>query len=436
MRRLLYLFALSLFCFPAISISQAETDWTVMVYMAADNDLEPFVMRNLKQMMRVGSNKHVSIVAQVNSSDQAYFKKTSQTYYVEKNNLKLLPQKTSSLLIDSGDPETLIDFCLSTMKAFPAKKYALVLWDHGTGPLDPFTHHKVRTVDLFSFFDSSEPSLDSFCEKLPFATKKNSTKGVCFDDTTGNYLTEQKLLKALQCICKEGLQGGKFGFIGFDACLMAMVEVASCLKNYTQVMVASQEVELGTGWDYAKALLPLAQKNLSPQEWGAHVVKSYAKTYSFSDDYTLSCLDLESFILLEDNITDLARYLHHIIKEPEGKEVKNIVKLSRYRNFCTYFDEPDFIDFDHFYKNLRENLQSIREQKTSFDSYLEKIDNTLKTGQLLLKKIVVANQSGNYFTNAQGLSIYFPEHFIHQSYRNNLFATSTNWLSFLRSYLS
>ena len=44
--------------------------------------------------------------------------------------------------------------------------------------------------------------------------------------------------------------GQPFELIGFDACLMASVEMASVASPYAKYMVASEEVEPGSGWDY------------------------------------------------------------------------------------------------------------------------------------------------------------------------------------------
>jgi hypothetical protein len=42
----------------------------------------------------------------------------------------------------------------------------------------------------------------------------------------------------------------KFDIIGFDACLMAMYEVAAALHPYARYLLASQLLEPGHGWDY------------------------------------------------------------------------------------------------------------------------------------------------------------------------------------------
>jgi hypothetical protein len=48
--------------------SQTVADWTVMVYMAADNNLEPAALMDLNEMEGVGSSSNVNIVAEVDRS--------------------------------------------------------------------------------------------------------------------------------------------------------------------------------------------------------------------------------------------------------------------------------------------------------------------------------------------------------------------------------
>ena len=53
--------------------------------------------------------------------------------------------------------------------------------------------------------------------------------------------------------------GTKLEFIGFDACLMANVETAYALKDGASFLIASEETEPGTGWDYIKILNNLSK---------------------------------------------------------------------------------------------------------------------------------------------------------------------------------
>jgi hypothetical protein len=42
----------------------------------------------------------------------------------------------------------------------------------------------------------------------------------------------------------------KLDIIGFDACLMAMYEVAAALAPYSKFLLGSELLEPGSGWDY------------------------------------------------------------------------------------------------------------------------------------------------------------------------------------------
>ena len=47
-------------------------------------------------------------------------------------------------------------------------------------------------------------------------------------------------------------------FVGFDACLMGTVETAYAIKNNVDYLIASEEIEPGTGWNYKKLLNQLS----------------------------------------------------------------------------------------------------------------------------------------------------------------------------------
>src|SRR5262249_45293853 len=110
--------------------------WTVLVYMVADNNLEPFGLTDLEEMSKVGSGAGFDIVVQ---ADRA-------AGYVSDPVLNLGDwQGTKRLHVGSGrleevsdigeanmgDPATLADFIEWGIAQYPADRYALVLWDHG-----------------------------------------------------------------------------------------------------------------------------------------------------------------------------------------------------------------------------------------------------------------------------------------------------------------
>ncbi|MCL2047175.1 MAG: clostripain-related cysteine peptidase [Defluviitaleaceae bacterium] len=126
-----------------------------------------------------------------------------------------------------GNPNTLRDFIQYGTRFFPAEKYGLIMWDHGGGAISGFGHDE-------KFGDSSLTLLD--------------------------------LKKAFE---EAGLAQNKLEFLGFDACLMATVEMAILANDYAKVLIAAEDLEPGEGWNYDF----LAVFNENPQIGGLELGK-------------------------------------------------------------------------------------------------------------------------------------------------------------------
>ncbi len=432
-------YLIALLCIMSYSFqSAAQAKWTVMVYMAANNDLDIFAIENIKQMMRIGSNEQLNLIIFLAQEHHASRENYAKIIKIEKDHQLLIKTINNSKLADSGDPKTLIQFCNNTIAQFPADHYALIFWNHGTGPLDPSTGRTLTVSEIFEF-DYSLPESPLYLplfSNFEIVDKKSIQKGVCFDEATGNFLKERDLDFALKMICKQGLNNNKLDLIGFDTCLMAMVEVMYIAKNYAHLMVASQEVERGTGWNYKKALSLFETKAPTPLEFAKHIVNAYAKTYHFANDYTLSCLDLSVAQKLESNIKELAFLLHKgLSNNPET--VAQLLRKSRYSHHCIHFDEPDYIDLDNFLRNLLRNVAHVALLNSPENSSFKKrISEVLAEGLELIKTMVVANKVGSLFDKAKGVSIYFPEHVLHKSYKKSQFSIYTDWLTVIQQFLA
>jgi len=410
---------------------------TIMVYMAADNDLRPFAARNIQQMANIGSNDNVTIVVHLDIRITGN-KKITRRYLIEKDQvLHIDPYNPLTQQMDSGNPATLISFCEWAIKNYIADEYDLILWNHGTGILEPPHGKIINPMDLFVFNPATHRlDLDrsiGFLEAIGSLEPKQ--RGVCWDDTTGNYLSNRKLETALQTICQKCLQGKKFGIIGFDACLMSMIEVGSFIKRYAHVMVGSEEVELGMGWKYDEVLFPFIKEPLSTQAFAAHIVNAYDRTYqSITNDYTLSAINLDSIELLERNIDNIAKVLIESL-EAQRSITHQVIKESKNKMLCTHFDEPTYIDLHHFYRNLLVNIKKIAENTqlntATKNTLLKKLDEGLR----LIEQSVIANTVGKNLKNARGIAIYFPERGIHSSYQEAMFLKSNAWGALLTRYI-
>lgn len=417
----------------------SKKPWTIIVYIAADNDLRGFAARNLKQMSNVGSNSNCNIVAHLDIQLSGN-KKITRRYYIEKDQIfHMNADEPGTQQMDSGDPKTLISCCQWAIQNYPADNYMLIFWNHGTGIIDPATGKIINSVDLFTFNNATNKlDLDRSIGFLDIITiLEQQQRGICWDDTTGHYLTNQKLDEALSYICKNYLNGGKFSIIAFDACLMSMLEVANIIKPYANIMIGSQEVEFAAGWDYARAFNPLSYSAPSNIDLARNIVKMYGQAYdNVTDDYTQSAMNLDTIDTIENNINIIARLLMECLKKQHNNSVKNAIYASSNKLLCTHFDEPSYIDLHHFLSNLQTNLKHFAFTNPSEGNALTKaLHESISEGLSLIEKNVIAYACGKNVSSARGISIYFPERRIHTSYRKTNFAATNDWPTFLAQYL-
>lgn len=426
------------------SLSKKES-YTVGIYMAADNDLFPFAGRNIKQMQNVGSNEKLNIVVNFNMH-KTNNKKISKRFLIKKDKLIQIGPDFSA---DSGSVNTLIDFVQWQIDNFPADNQVLILWNHGTGIIEPNLRKAINPSELFNYNPKNKLiELNRNIGFLDFINLKEAgdnienlitkKRGICFDDTTHNYLTNKDLEYALETISKKFLKGKKLPLLACDACLMSMVEVIAPLKEYAEYFVSSQEVVLGTGYDYTKTLEPILNNFIDVRQLVDHIIRTYKESYGkITHDFTQSAVDLSKIYLVEESLSQIVSLLLTGFEKQEKNSLKEAIKLSKHKNNCTHFDEISYIDLGHFFSNLLNNVDKINlKNPQETNNFRSNLKNLLKDGINSIEKAVIANVSGKNLKNATGMSIYFPERSIHPSYSQSNFAKKTKWINLIKKYIS
>jgi hypothetical protein len=354
--------------------------WTVMVFMNGDNDLEPDAITDFKEMAQVADNPLINVIVQFDRipGHTAEYGDWTQTlrFRIRQN---LVPTKENALEdigeANMGDPAVLRDFVRWGKTKFPAEHYMLVIWDHGQG----WRLMLERALDRQKSGGSKPASFPT------------TYRCVSYDDTNNDQLYNSEI--------QDALANEKIDVIGFDACLMSMVETSYAMRKAARVLVGSEELEPGEGWQYDDWLGKLcARPTMTPRELGRLLVDSYARTYVDADPKTtLSAIDLTK-------IDNLAKAITAFSDELMRKCPTQFAQIKTARSECATYSPQDnrffHVDFARFCERIGAN---------SPDQQLRRL---AEAARVAVKQSVIANyagreRQGNFGSN--GLAIYFPE---------------------------
>jgi len=356
-------------------------EWTVMVYLDSDNNLESAGINDINEMEMVGSTTEVNIVVQadripgydISNSNWT----TTRRYYITQDNDPYIINSEFNDLgeLNMGDPDTLVDFASWAVTEYPAKKYLLVIWNHGGG------------------FRSS-----------------GLAKDIAWDDTNGgDKITMPELEYALSAINTQ--MGKNIDIVGMDACYMAMIEVAYQIKDYADILVTSEESEPNDGWPYDTTLGELAGNPLiSSEQFAADIVDEYIYSYPF-EEVTQSAIDLSYMDDLAGQLSSMADSIRS-----DTLTSKNVYINAAY--YSQYYGDPDFIDLYDFCNQL-----------LAYSNSLEVKNIALNIQQALNYAVIKSGYSGGSVSGSKGLSIYFPWYYNYDSekYNDTNFAQDTFW---------
>lgn len=368
--------------------------WTILVYIAAANDLNPFADMNVAEMMKVGSNSNVNILVYQTIHRKGQQKETRRLY-INKGSVTQIGPTTQE---DSGDINTFMK-ALAWAAEYPSDGIVVNMWDHGSGGLNRRNNGFVR--------------------------------GICYDFDTRHYFTDRDVRKALTWARDTFRAGKKFDIITCDACLMGGVEFAYTIADCADYFVASEEVILAYGYDYETLLQPVAHGPISARELACWFVESYGRAYAGVNFYTLSALDTQYLPSLADNINAVAQVLQNGMKGVQKARIQDFIYQSVGQ--ATHFHDDVYVDLGTVYNNLKDNATQMGLTPSDVKLLLQHI----KEGQSILSELVIEQATSLSYKNVSGISIYFPQDRIDKSYYN-LYWTQYNraWLEMLQMYMT
>ena len=225
--------------------------------------IEYAISQDLAEIKQVGSTDSVHFLVQTDDATG-----TASYRYRLRKGTDLASDRIERFNgdLNTGSTKTLVDFVQWAHRLFPAKRTALVLWGHGSGHDDQNVYRAVRgSVSPRTAARLAQRRLGFFSGTRRSILEQGPTRGYGYDDTAGDFLDNAELRKVLLQI-KEIL-GRKLDILGFDACLMAMIEVAYQIQDVANMLVASERTEPGDGWWYSRAFResPPPSGNNAPQ---------------------------------------------------------------------------------------------------------------------------------------------------------------------------
>jgi len=395
--------------------------WTFMVYLDADNNLESAGIDDFLEMASVGSTAGVNIVVQmdrISGYDASYGNWTgARRFLIQKNDTPSVTPLQNLGEQNMGNPNVLQDFVEWTITNYPAEHYALAIWNHGGGwrVLQEKLIEKARSVKSRGEADTAV------------------ARAVAWDDTDGDVLymkeVQQALEAAKQKIEEHAGTSVKLDVVGYDACLMGMVEVAYAMRNVANYVVGSEETEPGDGWPYDTILNNLvATPSTSPKDFAKVIVTKYGDAYTSGiTQASVDIAKLSNLGIKIDNFTNKA------------KMEWSKLKVARANTIVYHPIGPSYWGID-----LWDFADRAYNQVTSTD---------IKTAALELKNaiddFVIDEYHSSNMAGSHGIAIYFPETQTifnndpdHTGYEQNNtfmpvdFVTYHNWDNWLKDYYS
>ena len=417
-------------------------EWTIMIFMVGDNNLEDKCKADLLEIEKAGSNEKVTVIVQTDLGPSGG---STKRYVIKPNSNNSLEDDIDYEWPETR-PEVLRDFLHWSIKYHPAKRYMLLLWGHGRA-LDSFEVKDLRREAKVKpeRFSRGAPKKSNGATEKPEKPKKPQFFIICPDDQAGpvnhrkqGHAISNMELKSILNSVSHKIEGGKIHVLGMVACLMGMFEMCYELRRGVHYMIGSESLIPSTSLPFDKVIsFLIANPQLEPEDVCRTIVHEFKNFYVKEEDMDvqLSAFDLTKADELRDKIDDLANLLMAKLNEGDA-DALNALLGSHFQT--QRYDEDQFFDLYDFCYMLNQNSRN------------EKICDACQVIMRLIgdeKKpnfVVASEFNGPAMQFSYGLAIYFPWGTVNEfRYQSLDFAhavtdkreSRATWLEFLKTYV-
>ncbi len=295
-----------------LSVSNARADWTMMVYLCGDNDLEDYAIDDLDEIMdSEAGDVDVLVLMDYNETEDG----DTKLYHILNGTTTELSESWVGSEMNMGDEANLTAFVDWALTDYPSSNTMLVFWDHG-----------------------------------------GSWYGCCWDDhtevpDTGDNLEIREICNSLDSALDPG---ETIDIIGFTACLMASTEVAYELSEYGEYLVGAEPVGWmfdgdGYNWDFDH-VIEYMNTTSSAYSVASEIVDNALDLKSDMEyaSHSWSATDLDDMPSLVSDIDAFSSYL--ISTFPD-----HYVAIAEARMDSEEYISGETIDLYHFAENIQGN---------------------------------------------------------------------------------
>jgi hypothetical protein len=398
----------------------------VAVWVAGDNNLDSFGSKDLAELKKVGSSDQVAVVAQF---DRAGAQQHTRRYLL--HSATTLEEDALDDLgeTDTGDPAVAIDFFTWAFEQWPSERVLAVIWNHGSGIDETDIYARARGSDLprgrvrsIAASAYRRALFSTTVDEAVAVAAEGGVRGIAYDDAARDFLDNKELKRVLAEVTKKARR--RIDILGFDACLMNMVEVAYELKESVDFIVGSEETEPGNGWPYEAQLKTLAASPNAPaKEVAPKLVANYRDSYKGSgESVTQSAVDVSRVEDVATATKALAAASIPLLADPVG-----FAHISRAAKNTQRFEMKDFADFGDLSKRLGDGASSVE---------LGDAAQAVQEALFGSSPFVIASEAeGASVSRSTGSAVYFPiAGDVHVVYDDLDFAQASNWASLIAAY--
>ncbi len=360
-------------CFLETEDECEQKEWNVLVYMAADNNLEGAGISDFNEIESSGfdeSRMNVFVLfdrAEGNDASNGDWTDTRLYKAVKDStpaiaslrldcrNLGLSSEENVEL--DMANKETVSGFISYILQNYPAKKNAFIVWGHGSG-------WRYYSTDSYSLTKLS-----------PVALGQGIKKGLA--------------------------QGEKFDLICFDTCFSMNIETLWELKECTHFMAGTSGIMRGDGLDYS-FLGKIKSASLSAQEFGKVLCDSFSEDNTGYEYECFSLIDLSELEPAVENFNVFARMISQKISDSTlQNDFKNYLSSSVMSYYAPSYPCDLYLDLWELISGGSEWWKNKDAEWTASDEEV-----FLKAGDAL-EKLFVYSVRGQSVTTAYPLGIFF-----------------------------